>query len=161
MLKWFFPLKYGDIVTYHADRYELDPLLVTAVMRVESEFNPHAISPKGARGLMQIMPDTGVWAAQQMGMGSLDEDRLFDPEVNVAIGVWYLASLKQQFRGDDVLALAAYNGGRGNVSRWLGEKIWSGQLEHMNDIPFPETRGYVRKVITTYEWYQLVWGAGN
>lgn len=156
-LQWYFPLKYRDEVFYHAALHELDPLLVTAVISVESDFNPRAVSPKGARGLMQIMPETAQWAATQMKLAEFDVERLFDPDVNVAIGVWYLATLTRQFDGDIVLALAAYNGGRANVLRWLNEEIWSGAREHAADIPFPETRGYVRKVLQRYDWYRFIW----
>lgn len=106
---------------------------------------------------MQIMPDTGVWAAQQMGLDDFSPDQLFDPEINIAIGVWYLALLIRQFDGNEVLAVAAYNGGRTNVLRWLDEGIWSGERQSAASIPFPETRGYVQKVFSTYDWYLRVW----
>lgn len=157
ILTWYYPLKYHESVARHAERYMLDPLLITAVMRVESDFNRFAVSPKGARGLMQIMPDTARWAAERMGLADFDVEHLFDPETNIAIGVWYLSMLREQFGGDTVLALAAYNGGQANVSRWLREEAWSGEVETISDIPFPETRGYVQKVLHAYEWYRRIY----
>lgn len=157
ILTWYYPLRYHESVMRHAERHMLDPLLVTAMMRVESAFNRYAISPKGARGLMQIMPDTARWAAERMGLDDFDLEQLYDPETNIAIGVWYLSTLREQFDGDTVLALAAYNGGRANVLRWLREEAWSGEVETISDIPFPETRGYVQKVLQTYEWYRRIY----
>lgn len=157
ILTWYYPLKYRESVEQNASLYQIDPLLVTAVMRVESAFDRYAISSKGARGLMQLMPETARWAAELMGLDDFEVEQLFDPEVNIAIGVWYLSTLRQQFDGDMVLALAAYNGGRANVLRWLREEAWSGDVETLQDIPFPETRGYVQKVLHTYDWYRRIY----
>ena len=90
---------------------------------------------------MQLMPDTARWAAELMGLEDFDIEQLFDPEINIAIGVWYLSTLRQQFDGDTILALAAYNGGRANVLRWLREEAWSGEVETISDIPFFPKRG--------------------
>lgn len=156
-LKWLYPVEYEDEVAAYSRQFNVDPLLVTAMIKVESAFDPDAVSRSGARGLMQIMPDTGEWVAGQMGMESFDINRLFDPETNIQIGVWYFASLRRQFNDNVVLALAAYNGGRGNVAQWIDRDIWSGEEEDLEDIPFPETRAYVRKVLTAYEWYDRIW----
>ena len=158
IMRHAYPLRYHDVVARHAAEHRVDPLLITAVMYVESGFRADAVSPKGAKGLMQLMPATAEWAAQQMGMSDYSEEKLFEPEVNVAIGVWYFATLRRLFDGDTALALAAYNGGRANVLRWLEEQAWSGLAEEADDIPFPETRAYVRKVLHTYEWYRRLWG---
>lgn len=157
-LRWYYPFPYRQTVERHAREHRIDPLLVASIMRVESGFNPRAVSAKGARGLMQLMPETAQWVAEQMGMASFTPEMLFDPEINVAMGVWYLADLWRLFEGDTVLALAAYNGGRGNVRRWLNEEAWSGAIEEIDDIPFPETRAYVRKVLATYTIYRRLWG---
>ena len=158
LMQCAYPLHYKEIVLRHAAEHRVDPLLVTAIMHVESGFRPDAVSPKGAKGLMQIMPATGEWAAAQMGLESYSEEMLFDPEVNVAIGVWYLANLRRLFDNDTALALAAYNGGRANVLRWLEEESWTGTVEDADNIPFPETRAYVKRVLATYAWYRRVWG---
>lgn len=157
-LRAYYPFPYRESVERYALEYQIDPLLIASIMRVESSFNPHAVSPKGARGLMQLMPETAQWVASQMDMEEFDVDMLFDPEVNVAMGAWYLADLRRLFDGHTVLALAAYNGGRGNVRRWLSEQAWSGEVESLDDIPFPETRAYVDKVLSTYTMYRWVWG---
>lgn len=157
-LRLYYPFPFRENVQVQAQQYQLDPLLLVAVMRVESGFDPRAVSPKGARGLMQLMPETAEWVAQMMGMETFEAEMLFEPEINLSMGAWYLAELRRVFNGETVLALAAYNGGRGNVSRWLSEEAWSGKIEEVDNIPFPETRTYVKKVLTNYSIYRRIWG---
>lgn len=150
----YYPLEYRTILFARAQESGLNPYLVAAVIRAESRFRPDAISQQGARGLMQIMPDTGEWAAKQLGL-PYNVDLLYDPDYNVRLGCWYLASLQEEFAGDIVLALAAYNGGRGNVEKWLNERQWTGEHHTLEQIPFAETRQYVKKVlrdVKRYEW---------
>lgn len=156
-LRWLYPLRYAEPAVRYAEANRLDPLLLIAVMRVESRFDPGARSREGAMGLMQLMPETARWAAGQMKLPHVDAEELTDPELNLAIGAWYLASLYDEFNGDPVLALAAYNGGAGNVRRWLAEQKWSGHQETIHDIPFPETRSYVRKVLDVYSIYRWLY----
>lgn len=157
-LHHLYPLHYAELARTYAKAYEVDPLLVVAVMRVESNFDLEARSSKGARGLMQLMPETANWAAEQLGMKLDDPARLAEPEVNIELGTWYLSTLIRNFKGDLPLALAAYNGGQTNVERWLEQRDWSGERETVDDIPFPETRRYVRKVLFTYDWYRRLYG---
>lgn len=159
--RWYleraYPTPYKDLVTQYCAEHNVDPFLVTALMRVESRFRPHVVSEKGARGLMQVMPDTGRWVAQELGMDRFDPEMLHDPRVNLRIGTWYLASLEREFGGDKVIVLAAYNAGRGNVRKWLDTTRWTGRIEEIDRIPFPETRDYVRKVLRLYETYVRVY----
>jgi len=159
--KWYleraYPTPYKDLVTQYCAEHNVDPFLVTALMRVESRFRPHVVSEKGARGLMQVMPDTGRWVAEELGIDGFDPEMLHDPRVNLRIGTWYLASLEREFGGDKVLVLAAYNAGRGNVRKWLDTSRWTGRIEEIESIPFPETREYVRKVLSLYEAYVRVY----
>jgi hypothetical protein len=115
------------LIAEAAIQHGVSPLLITAVTRVESDFNPHDVSNKGARGLMQVMPETGA----RFGVSA---DRLFDPAPNIAAGTAYLAWLLDRYRGDLDLALAAYNAGEGAVDRYHGIP------------PYRETQNYVRKV---------------
>ena len=156
-LKRIYPTPYEDLVTRYSVRYDVDPFLVTAVMRVESRFRPGALSIKGARGLMQIMPDTGIWIAGQLGIEMLDPEVLYDPEINLNIGTWYLSLLLKEYTGDLVMVLAAYNAGRGNVNRWIEDHLWSGRKEDINDIPFPETREYVKSVLHLHKKYRYIY----
>lgn len=152
-----YPIHHGEIIAEHARNYNLEPQLVAAVIRVESSFKSEAESAKGARGLMQIMPETGAWAAEQVGMHDYDGEKLFDPHVNITLGTWYLHHLYQTFDTNPYAALAAYNGGRGHVKRWLDEGIWDGSRENLNDIPFPETRNFVSRVEAAYRRYHQLY----
>lgn len=159
-----YPFPYREVVERHATQHGLDPLLVAAVIREESGFNPRARSGVGARGLMQLMPRTARWAAPKAGIRSFGVEDLEDPETNIRLGCWYLAYLSKQFDGDLALVLAAYNGGEGNVSRWRRER--GHDPEEMLTAAFPETRRYVQRGLTTYrnyrflyrEWTEGFWG---
>ncbi len=151
-----YPVYYGDAVGQYSQEYGTDPFLITAIILVESGFQERAQSKKGAIGLMQLMPDTAEWVAHQVGVELDDQRELFHPELNVQLGTWYLASLRKEF-GDWVVALAAYNAGRGNVRKWLSESTWSGQADRIADIPFGETRVYVSRVMRAHQWYQRVY----
>ncbi len=153
-----FPLHYDDLIAAEARRNGLDPLLLAAVIRVESGFRPDALSSVGARGLMQVVPETGAWAARQMGWPDFHPERLFDPAVNIPIGAWYLASLRREFGGRLPAALAAYNGGRQNVRLWLDSGRWDGGAASVDAIPFPETRHFVRRVLLNYRVYRWLYG---
>jgi soluble lytic murein transglycosylase len=153
-----YPLQFREGLFREAQANGLDPYLVAAVIRIESHFRADATSTQGARGLMQIMPDTGEWVAAQMKI-PFSPDRLYDPDYNLRLGCWYLAHLQQQFGGDTVLALAAYNGGRGTVTKWLNDRQWTGEHQTLEQIPFPETRQYVAKVLRDVGRYRLIYGA--
>ena len=121
---------FGDLIHEKAEKYDVDPALVAAVVETESRFKTRATSQVGARGLMQLMPKTGRW------MGATN---LYDPEQNVDAGVKYIKYLQGRFDGDVKRTIAAYNAGEGNVKRYGGIP------------PFQETRSYVKKVMTRYE----------
>lgn len=158
LIATYYPLKYRESLYRYAAEYELDPYLVAAVIRTESKFKPDAVSRTGARGLMQIMPDTGEWIARQMGIAYAPE-MLYDPDYNIKIGCWYLADLSKEFHGDVVMTLAAYNGGRTNVQQWVTDREWTGQHETLDQIPFKETRLYVAQVMRDRERYHLIYTA--
>jgi soluble lytic murein transglycosylase len=147
------PIQYQDLITVYSRRHDLDPFLVAAIMRVESRYQPDAVSSKGARGLMQLMPDTGRWAAGCLGIEGYSDDFLFEPEVNIRIGAWYLRQLLNQFEGNLTVALAAYNGGPSNVEKWLSGGRWSGSIDDLEQIPFGETARYVDRVSRAHRLY--------
>lgn len=158
IVRQLFPIKYMAPITEAAGQNEFDPLLIASVVKVESGFNELAESPKGARGLMQVMPDTGTWAAEQMKWPEFHVDMLYEPERNVAIGTWYLRQLHRIFNDNEVVALAAYNAGQTRVQQWLDDDRWDGAEETLDDVPFEETRTYVRRVLTTHEIYTWLYG---
>ncbi len=152
-----YPFAYQDIIMEEAQKNGVEPFLVVAVIWVESGFRESAESAKGARGLMQVMPQTAMWAAEQMGMEDYSHDKLFEPSTNIAIGTWYLGNLFREFDRNPYLVLAAYNGGRGHVSSWLQKGVWDGSREAIEDVPFLETRSYVLKVERVYKRYRHIY----
>ncbi len=157
VLRRLFPIPYAREMAAAAGAHNLDPFLIAALARVESRFNPQAVSPRGARGLLQVMPDTGQWIASQLGWDAFNPDWLFDPEINLRMGAWYLRALLDQFGGEPAIALAAYNAGRTRVQEWLAQGRWNGQAESLDDIPFPETRNHVRRVLSTLDAYRWLY----
>lgn len=159
--RFVYPFPYREIIVSEAGKYGIDPLLIVSIIRVESSFKHTARSEKGAEGLMQIMPETGFWIAEQLGLENFSEEKLFDPSVNISLGTWYINNLLQQFDAELYPALAAYNGGRGHVKKWLDDGIWDGKRENLEFIPFAETRSFIRKVEKTYKRYQQIYSEKN
>ena len=145
----------NEIVTY-ARRNNIDPFLVAAVIKNESEFKPGAVSQVGAIGMMQIMPETGEWIAKQMGLDNYSIHSLYDPGVNIRMGCWYLSELKYEFKGNLLLMLMAYNAGRGNTHGWMNANGWDYNFGDTKAIPYPESRNYVASVLRDRdEYYRL------
>jgi soluble lytic murein transglycosylase len=155
-----YPLAYADLVEQEGAEFGVDPLLIWAVMREESHFAPWAVSRAGACGLMQLMPDTAARAARALGMSVQRED-LFRPEINLRLGTWYLARLLEACGGDVPRALAAYNGGLGNVRRWAASPTFRGREGFPAAITFSETREYLTRVAQSYLVYQYLYGDGG
>ncbi len=152
-----YPLQYRPIIERYALANQIDPMVVMAVIRNESHFEKDARSRQGARGLMQIMPETGQWIANQTNI-PYSTDMLWDPEYNIRLGCWYLDNLRDEFGGDQVVALAAYNAGRSNVKKWLDQDRWTGEFTTLGQIPFAETRTYVAKVLRDEKIYRWIYG---
>ena len=153
IMKVLFPIYHRDIIYRYSEKYGVDPYLIAAIIRSESKFYHKATSRKDARGLMQISPITGMWAAEVLGIEGYDPERLYEPETNIMIGCWYVHMLQKEFGDNLQNVVAAYNGGSGNVARWLADKRYSEDGKNLNYIPFGETRGYVEKVIKNYRIY--------
>ena len=151
----FYPFRHRVAVELYSKKYNVDKYLAIAVMKHESGFEPSALSHSGAVGLMQLMPETAEWIATQLDEVPLDDiKRLYEPELNIRYGVWYLADLEKEFDGNDVLALAAYNAGRGNVWHWIELYGWTHDFADIDQIPYSETRDYVRRVLDSRLKYQ-------
>ncbi len=140
------PLAYQDIIREQAADKHLDPALIAAVIYAETKFDART-SPAGAEGLMQIEPQTALFLAHRSGAKTFSVADLGTPEVNIAYGSYYLRFLLDHFGQNKVEALAAYNGGEANVDRWEALARAAGHHLGLRDIPFPETRAYVQKVL--------------
>jgi soluble lytic murein transglycosylase len=141
------PLHYQQIVLGHASHYDLDPALLAAVIYQESRFRADARSASGAIGLMQLMPKTAQGIADHTGGSRYRPSDLYDPEINVRYGAWYLHHLMQKYRSEK-LALAAYNAGQQNVDNWLAAG---------KGIAFAETRAYVHRVENLKQLYRRIY----
>lgn len=153
-----YPLAFWEEVGGWAETYGVDPRLVLAVMREESHFSPTAVSSSGARGLMQLMPSTAKWIAEAKLGETFQEEDLFRPETNVKLGTWYLGHLLEQWSGDVAMAVAAYNGGPGNLGRWTEDPTYQGQADFPAVLCFPETREYLTKVLDSWLIYRSLYG---
>lgn len=152
-----YPTGYLTQITRYADEFDLDPYLVLSVMRCESSFRSDAVSPAGAIGLMQVMPDTGTWIAHKLDMDDeYTEDLLYEPEYNVRFGCWFLRFLTDRFAGERRHIIAAYNAGHGSVENWLEDPQYT-ENGVLADIPYPETARYVERVENAYETYRKLY----
>lgn len=147
-----YPIKYKGYIKKYSKANNVDPYMLTAIIREESRFNPKAQSGKGAVGLMQLMPKTANWISKTADYHLKDGD-LNKPQHNIKYGSWYFSYLKKKYKSD-ALALSAYNAGSTNVDRWIK------RLGHRNakkKIPFPETKQYVSKVKEAAEVYEKLY----
>ena len=151
-----FPTDHFEIVATQCEQYGLDPWLIMAMILEESRFDDAATSHAGAKGLMQLMPETAEWAITKGEMEIDLEAALSDPAANIQVGVWYISWLNNHFNGDLYAAIAAYNAGQTNVDHWLTENIWDGSLENSDQIPYNETANYVRSVWRSYKIYHIL-----
>lgn len=151
--KYIYPKKYSDYVEFYSNQYNLDANLVYSIIKAESKFEKDAVSRKGAKGLMQIGDGTRDWAIEELKINNID---IFEPKDNIRIGCWYLNKLYKEF-GDLDLVIAAYNGGSGNVKKWLADKEFSSDGENLETIPFKETATYLNKVKYNYEMYKKIY----
>lgn len=153
-LAW--PDAYGDLVVGALpEEAAIEPALVYAVMREESGYRPEVVSAAGAHGLLQIMPETGARLAAQLGLAGLEVEDLFEPEINLRLGGFYLERLTRRFDGNLSAAVAGYNAGPQAVSRWidaaLSDDVW------VESIPYEQTRGYVRRVLRSLHVYRTLY----
>jgi soluble lytic murein transglycosylase len=147
------PLRHDDIIRQQAADKNLDPALIAAVIYEESRFRDQT-SHAGARGLMQITPETADAIAKHSGGTRFKQEDLADPQINISYGAYYLRLLLDHYEQNDTLAVAAYNAGMGNVDRWVDEAGGAGTFKSAEHIPFPETRAYVENVMDRREDYR-------
>jgi soluble lytic murein transglycosylase len=150
------PLSHASIIREQAAAKRVDPALVAAVIYAESKFDPRP-SSAGAQGLMQILPATAYYLAHLSGGRSFTATDLATPKINVAYGTYYLRYLLDHYHGDELLAVAAYNGGLANVDRWAQRASADGTRLTAEGIPFPETRAYVQRVFAAQRAYRTTY----
>ncbi|MCK9419332.1 MAG: tetratricopeptide repeat protein [Nitrospirae bacterium] len=153
-----YPQGYWDSIVTYAGKFKQDPYFIAAIIREESQFRPDALSSAGARGLMQVMPATGKWAAQLNGLPEFDREKLFDSDTAINIGTWYVSHLMKQFRNNPLLVAAAYNAGPEAVQGWIAKNGSHGEWDlFVEMIPYAETRRYVKKVLRNYAEYKRIY----
>ena len=147
------PLRHEDIIRQQARDKNLDPALIAAMIYQESKFQDRT-SSAGAKGLMQILPDTAQFIARKSGGTAFELHDLGTPQINISYGSWYLRYLIDRYDGNETLAVAAYNAGEHNVDIWVQRAGGDKDFDPKTDIPFPETRGYVASVMEHRELYR-------
>jgi soluble lytic murein transglycosylase len=157
IIKFFYPLKYNAAIIEYSNKYNIDPPLLAALIKAESNFEPLAESKKGARGLMQITPSTGRWIAEKICLKEYEDNMLFDPVTNISMGSWYINYLRSYYNGSLELVLAAYNGGSGNVDKWLRDKSLSSDGKTLDAVPFKETENFIIRVEKNYSIYKKIY----
>lgn len=155
--KYIYPLPEKENILYYSEYYNVDPYLISAVIMAESKFNVNSKSDRGAVGLMQIMPETSKWIAKEMEDFSYKEEKMLDPELNIKYGTWYLRELQEEFHNNEVLVLAAYNAGRGNVHDWFLKYNWDYTFKNVDEIPYEETKNYVKRVMLNKREYEKLY----
>ena len=153
VMKKIYPLKYSEYVEKYAEEYNMDKYMVYAIIKAESNFDENAKSASNAIGLMQIMETTAIETANKMGLKVTEKD-LFEPELNINIGLKYFTYLLNQYNNNYQLAIIAYNAGIGNVDNWIKNGIIKEDGTDIENVPFKETNNYVRKILRDYKIYK-------
>lgn len=154
-----FPLDYWPLIQRYAGEHELDPFMMAALIQQESTFTPDVKSAANAYGLMQLIPAAGKQYVKKLGLGRFSVRLLTQPETNIKLGMAYFKDLSEKFGGDH-FAIASYNAGPNRVQRWRTEKPDLPMDEFIDDIPFPETQNYVKKILGMAEDYRRIYGGG-
>ncbi|MBI3178646.1 MAG: transglycosylase SLT domain-containing protein [Deltaproteobacteria bacterium] len=152
-----YPRAYAEIVTQVSAGYGVPSGLIYAVIRQESAFNPRAISPRRARGLMQMIRPTATRMAREAEIDAFRQRHLFEPEIAIQLGTHYLAGLLERYDGNVVAAVAAYHAGETAVDRWMASRGTLDADELIEEIPYASTRGYVKKVLGAFGVYRLLY----
>lgn len=158
--RWEYPIEYSEYVTYYADKYDLDPLMLYAFIRTESNFNPKADSDAGARGLMQITEVTFDWIKTKIApTEDLTFEGLYDPETNIRFGSYFVSYCLLRYQDDLATAAAAYHSGWGTVDGLLSQAEYSADGKTLDHYPYPQMRLYVKKITSSYQRYQEIYTA--
>lgn len=156
ILLYLYPKKYEEYVNKYSKELNIDPMLTYAIIKTESNFEENAESQSGAIGLMQLMENTAEEQAKKLDM-KYSKQILYNPEMNLKIGLNYFNTLLDYYDQNYILAFASYNAGLGNVQKWINEGVIQEDGRDIENIPFKETNIYVRKVIKIYEIYKQLY----
>ncbi len=158
IIELIFPDAYIKEVKKVSKKYNIDPFLILSLIRQESAFNKDIVSNANAIGLMQLIPSTGKRMARSIKLKQFSKRSLFDPQINISLGLKYIDTLIKKFKGNSIAALAAYNAGPNKVKTWLRIRNNLKPLEFLESIPFTETRNYVKNVLRNYVLYKFLYG---
>lgn len=153
ILKQIYKQEYSEYVNKYAEVNDIDPMWIYAIIKVESNFDKDATSNSGAKGLMQLMDSTATEMANDLNINDFNEDMLYEPEINIMLGTKYFNELLVRYNENYYLAIAAYNGGIGNVDEWISRGIINSDGSNIENIPYKETNMYVRKTINSFSVY--------
>ncbi len=154
------PNQYVEAIMQAAQENNVNPAFLAAIILCESSYRKDAESNVGARGLMQVMPDTAAWIADKLNEeDSYNFERMYDPMVNIRYGSWYIGYLSQRFGGDPILVASAYHAGQGEVSGWLQNSDYSldGRTIRINDMIDGPTKQYAQRVVSAYAIYERLY----
>lgn len=154
ILKSVYPKKYEEYINKYSKKNGIDPLLTFAIIKAESNFNPNVKSSSNACGLMQLMENTAEEMATKLNLNNFSKQDLYKPEINIQLGTYYFSNLLKEYDDNILLALTAYNAGKGNVKKWIEQGKINKDGTDIENIPFKETSNYVRKILRDYKIYQ-------
>ena len=157
ILKRMYPMTYSEYVYKYSEENNIDPLLIFAIIKAESNFNSKVVSSSNAKGLMQLMESTAEEIMQKDLQEEFYKDMLFNPEDNIKIGTSYFAKLIKRYDGSIPIALTAYNAGIGKVDSWIEDGIIKADGSDVENIPYKETNNYVRKILRDYKIYEHIY----
>ena len=153
----YYPAAYWEEVYKNSKENGVDPLLVLAIMRQESFFEPNSLSPAGAIGLLQLMPETAKKIFKENGQDFSEKNQLYKTDINILTGVKYISKLLKKYDNNLVYAIAAYNAGEHKIKEWQSRFSDADLDEFVESIPYPETKNYIKKVIVNYENYYRIY----
>ena len=154
--RYIYKTEYIDIIEEECLKYNVDTVEILSIIKAESNFKEDAVSSKNAYGLMQITHDTANWCAKELGLEYLNQDDLLNPYTNIKLGVFYYSYLLKRYN-DTNSAFAAYNGGMGNVDKWLKDQQYSKDGKTIHNTPFAETTRYITKINNNIKIYRLLY----
>lgn len=160
-LKKIYPTKYNEYVEKYSKENNVDKYMIYAIIKAESNFKSDVKSNSNAIGLMQLLENTAVEMSNLIKQDEITEKSLYDPEMNIKLGISYYSYLLKHYRGNNILALTAYNAGMGNVDNWIKKGVIKSDGSDIENIPYKETNNYVRKILRDYKFYVKLYDVGN